>query len=281
MAGANVVKWTRAWRGWQVAACLVLLSLPVLADTPKGAPSDTVVQLSMEPVHQRMMDAAWQAVARVAEAYERSPVMVMGLGLAATLPWLATFVAITRAVRRRAARRDIDAHPVLEAAPLAGKAWIEIGEGADRVPLAFTGEILRIGRHSDNDITLDHDAVHRHHALIQRTPDDEFVLMDLTAGTGNETLINGRPAARAALKDGDRIALGKTILTFHLGVEAPAASVSAGARKPITPSAREMTDDERDAGDEPAGWAADGIETRRIGPIKRLAARSAHRSRAG
>src|SRR5690606_7593068 len=179
------------------------------------------------------------------EAYERSPIMVMGLGLAAMLPWLATFVAVTRAVRRRAARRDVDARALLDPTPLADKAWIEIGEGADREPLAFTGEILRIGRHSDNEITLDHDAVHRHHALIQRTPDGEFVLMDLTAGTGNETLLNGRPAARAALKDGDRIALGNTILTFHLGVEAPAASVRAEARKPTTPSAREMIDNER------------------------------------
>jgi hypothetical protein len=274
MAGAKVVKWTRAWRGWQVGACLILLSLPVLADTPP----DAVLQLSMEPVHQRVVEMAWQVGARVAEAYERSPVMVMGLGLAAALPWLATFIAIARAVRRRAERRNVDAHPVLDPAPLADKAWIEIGEGADRVPLAFTGEILRIGRHSDNDIALEHEAVHRHHALIQRTPDDEFVLMDLTAGTGNETLLNGRPAARAALKDGDRIVLGNSILTFHLGIEAPAASARAEARKPITPSAREMTDDERDAGDEPTGRAADGIATRRIGPIKRFAARSAHRS---
>jgi hypothetical protein len=239
-----------------------------------------MLQLGMEPLHRRVMDVVWKTRARVAEAYERSPVMVMGLGLAVTLPWIATFVAIMRAVRRRAARRNVDAHRVLDTAPLAAKAWIEVGEGHNRAPLAFTGEILRIGRHSDNDIALEHTAVHRHHALIQRTPDDEFVLMDLTAGTGNETLLNGRPAARAALKDGDRIALGDTILTFHLGVEAPAASVRAEARKPAAPSAREMTDDERDAGDEPAEWAGDGIATRRIGPVKRLVARSTHRSRA-
>jgi hypothetical protein len=251
-----------------------------MAQDSKISSPDGVLQLGMEPVHRRIMDAARQAGAGVVEAYERSPVMVMGLGLAATLPWLATFVAITRALRRRAARRNADAHPVLDAMPLADKAWIEIGDGADREPHAFTGEIMRIGRHSDNDVALEHEAVHRHHALIQRTPDGEFVLMDLTAGTGNETLLNGRPAARVALKDGDRIALGNTILTFHLGVEAPVASVRAQIRKPITPSAREMTDDERDAGDEPSEWATDGIETRRIGPLKRLAARSAHRSRA-
>lgn len=267
-----------AWWGWWLAAGLILLSLPVLAEAPKSATPDTVVQLGMEPVHQRVMEMAWLAGAWLAEAYERSPVLVMGLALAGFLPLVAGCFAFGRGLWRRAAHRAHDVTPSRDPAPLADKAWIDIG--ADRAPLVFTGEILRIGRHSDNDIALEHNAVHRHHALIQRTPDGEFVLMDLTAGTGNETLLNGRPAARAALKDGDRIALGDTILTFHLGVEAPAASVRAEARKPTTPSAREMTDDERDAGDKPAEWATDGIETRRIGPLKRLAARSAHRSRA-
>lgn len=281
MADASVVKRAREWRGRWLGAGLVLLlqslSLPALADTPKRPSPDAVMQLGMEPVHQRVMEVAREARVRIAEAYERSPVMVMGLGLAAILPWLAMFVAITRAVRRRAARRDAAAQPMPEPGPLADKAWISIGEGAQSTPFAFTGEIMRIGRHSDNDIALDHDAVHRHHALIQRTPDDEFVLMDLTAGTGNETLLNGRQAARAALRDGDRIELGNTILTFHLGVEAPAASRRAASRKPDTPSAREKTDDERDAGDEPAGRAADGIETRLIAPPRRFAARGAHR----
>lgn len=280
MAGASVVKTIWAWCGWWLAAGLILLSLPVLAEAPKGALPDTLVQLGMEPLHQRVIEMARLAGAWLAEAYQRSPVLVMSLVLAGFLPLVAGCFAFGRLLWRRAAHRAHDVTPARDLAPLADKAWIDIGAGTDRVPLAFTGEILRIGRHSDNDIALEHNAIHRHHALIQRTPDGEFVLKDLTAGTGNETLLNGRPAARAALKDGDRIALGDTILTFHLGVEAPAASLRGEAPKPITPSAREMTDDERDAGDEPAEWAADGIETRRIGPLGRLAARSAHRSRA-
>ena len=64
------------------------------------------------------------------------------------------------------------------------------------------------------------------------------------------------------------------------GAEAPAASVRPEARRPISPIVKELTDDERDAGDEPAGRAADGIETRRISPSDRVAARSAHRGRA-
>lgn len=269
-----------AWRGWQVAACIALLSSPVAAEAPKNPPSGAVMQLSMEPAHQRLMDAAWQTGAQVAEAYRRSPVLVMGLALAGALPLVAGIFAVGRALRRRAVRKERDVPSAPELARVGDKAWIDIGEGAGAVAVSFTGEILRIGRHSDNDISLEHDAVHRHHALIQRTPDEEFVLMDLTAGTGNQPLLNGRPVARAALKDGDRIALGGSNLTFHLGVVAPAAIVRPEARKPTTPSAREMPDDERDAGDGSSGRAADGIETRRISPSGRIAARSTHRSRA-
>jgi len=275
MAGTRVAKGLGAWRGWQVATCIAMLSSPAFADTPKNAQSAPTMQLSMEPVHQRIVDAAQQARVLVAEAYQRSPVIVMSLGLAGALPILAALFAIGRVVRRRAALRERQVLSDDTPARPGDKAWIDIG--ADSAPLAFTGEILRIGRHSDNDIALAHEAVHRHHALIQRTPDDEFILMDLTAGTGNETLLNGRPAGRAALKDGDRITLGDTVLVFHLGVEAPAASVRSEAHKPIAPIPKEMTDDERDAGDESAGRAADGIATRRISPPGRFAARRTHR----
>ena len=160
MAGAELAKRAWVWRGWWVAACLVLLSPPASADAPKNSPPAAIMQLSMEPVHERVVEAMRRASARVAEAYEQSPVMVMGLGLAGALPWLATFIAIMRALRRRAERRAIRAAPVIEPERLADKAWIDIGDGADRVQLAFKGEILRIGRHSDNDIALEHNAVH-------------------------------------------------------------------------------------------------------------------------
>ncbi len=279
MADANLAKGGSGWRGLRLAACIVLLSAPALGDTPKGTPPAPMMQLGVEPVHQRVMDAARQAGAQLAEAYRRSPVLGMGLALAGAVPLLAGLFAIGRALRRRAVRGERDEPSKTAPARSGGKPWIDIGEGANAVPVAFTGELLRIGRHSDNDIALEHVSVHRHHALIQRTPDDEFVLMDLTAGTGNQPLINGRPVSRVTLSDGDRIALGEMILTFHLGAEVPAAVMRPEAPLPPTPSQREMIDDERDTGDGIAGRAADGIETRRISPPGRVAARSAHRSR--
>jgi pSer/pThr/pTyr-binding forkhead associated (FHA) protein len=151
-------------------------------------------------------------------------------------------------------------------------------------PILFSGEILRIGRHSDNDIALDHASVHRHHALIQRTPDREFVLVDLTAGTGNVLLLNDRRVDRSAgLRDGDRIMLGETTVTFHLGAEAPAGSLAPVASKstnrPSRQSSRETMHAERDASDEATGRAADRVETRRLNAADRIAARRADRGR--
>lgn len=277
----------RAWSSWQVAACLVVLCSPILAEAPKsaqpGGMAPTSLQLGMEPIHDRLMVVARRVGAEVAAAYERSPVIVLGLGLAGALPVLAALFAIGRVVQRRTGRQE-RLEPVAEPTPLADKAWIDIGTGPEAQSLAFTGEMLRIGRHSDNDIALEHAAVHRHHALIQRTPDDEFILMDLTAGTGNETLLNGRPAMRAVLADGDRIALGDTVLIFRLGVETPAKIMQPeaykSAPKPATAISKETTDDERDAGDGRTGRAADRVETRRIGSSDRIAARGAHRGRA-
>jgi hypothetical protein len=289
MAGARLAKGASEWLSWRVLACVALLSfvapriviLPAAGEAP-GARKE-MLQLSMEPVHQRVVDAAWRTGAQIAEAYQRNPILVIGLAVAGALPLLAGIVALGRATRRRRKKAAVRA-PVLpdDRVRIGDKAWIEIAPGADgaSAPVLFAGELLRIGRHSDNDIALDHASVHRHHALIQRTPDQEFVLVDLTAGTGNVLLLNDRRVDRAALRDGDRITLGATGVTFHLGAEAPAGSLAPTANTPSRRTPRETRNVERDASDEPTGRAADRIETRRLNAADRLAARRADRGRA-
>lgn len=280
-------------------ACVVILAIvasvmvivPAVSQAPGvGAPKE-VLQLSMEPVHQRVVDFAWRTGAQIVETYQRSPILVIGLAIAGLLPLLAGVVAFGRAMRRR---REVDVvrAPALssDGARIGDKAWIEIATGGAGVedgtlaPILFSGEMLRIGRHSDNDIALDHASVHRHHALIQRTPDREFVLVDLTAGTGNVLLLNDRRVDRSAgLRDGDRIMLGETAVTFHLGAEAPAGSLAPVASKstnrPSRQSSRETMHAERDASDEATGRAADRVETRRLNAADRIAARRADRGR--
>lgn len=279
-------------------ACVVILAIvasvmvivPAVSQAPGvGAPKE-VLQLSMEPVHQRVVDFAWRTGAQIVDAYSRSPILVIGLAIAGFLPLLAGTVALGRAMRRRREKGAVRTAPTSDGARIGDKAWIEIATGGAGVedgtlaPILFSGEMLRIGRHSDNDIALDHASVHRHHALIQRTPDREFVLVDLTAGTGNVLLLNDRRVDRSAgLRDGDRIMLGETAVTFHLGAEAPAGSLAPVASKstnrPSRQSSRETMHAERDASDEATGRAADRVETRRLNAADRIAARRADRGR--
>jgi hypothetical protein len=290
MAGERLAVRGREWRRSRALAWAAVLSfaaspflpLSAVGETPNaGAPTPTL-QLSMEPVHQRLIDGAWRTGAQIVEAYQRYPVLVIGFAIAGALPLIAGMVALGRASRRRREKNVVRAVvPPDDGARIGDKAWIEFAPAGDGhkalAPVMFRGEMLRIGRHSDNDIALDHVSVHRHHALIQRTPDREFVLVDLTAGTGNVLLLNDRRVDRAALRDGDRITLGATGVIFHLGAEAPAGSVAPPIARSSHRTPREDRNAERDASDEPTGRAADRIETRRLDAADRVAARRADR----
>jgi hypothetical protein len=276
--------WWRWWR-WPAAANAAVL-FAALSAPVAGQPKETL-QLSMEPVHQRAVDAALYAGEKIVEGYRKSPVLVLGLALAGIVPVLAGCLTAARVLRRRRKNECAGAgtpRPT-EGARAGDKAWIETSSAADDMKVVFSGELFRIGRHSDNDLPLDHASVHRHHALIQRTPDHEFLLIDLTAGTGNPLLHNGAAVERAMLRNGDQFTLGETTLTFRIGAEAPVS-----ARAPIhelQPPTRRLTDrtpmeiehGQRIAADEPTGRAADSVQTRRLGKADRLAARGADRRR--
>jgi len=94
------------------------------------------------------------------------------------------------------------------------QAWLTIeGRTGGTMPLA--GQVIRIGRHEDNDIRLTDRSVHRHHAVIERTSDEAFVITDVSGKDGNGVRINGARAARARLADGDVIELGRARLRFE------------------------------------------------------------------
>lgn len=72
---------------------------------------------------------------------------------------------------------------------------------------------VRIGRSSTADLRLEEHGVWDDHCRIELHPDTGFVLE-----TGPEALItvNGQPAQRAVLRNGDILAMGATKLQFWL-----------------------------------------------------------------
>ena len=73
--------------------------------------------------------------------------------------------------------------------------------------------LTRIGRLSDNDIILTDERVSRQHAEIIRQAENEYLIEDLDSSNG--TIVNNKKVSSKKLKDGDRIDIGRLILTFQ------------------------------------------------------------------
>ncbi len=91
------------------------------------------------------------------------------------------------------------------------QAWLEFADGRmhwlDKNPCT-------IGRIASNTLALDQPGLSRSHAMIQPTPGGGWLLTDLRSTNG--TYHNGlRLEQGVALRDGDKIELGDTTLTFR------------------------------------------------------------------
>ena len=159
----------------------------------------------------------------------RAPTLVIALGAFLVLPAVALVSLLVQSVAsRRAQRAAIRAArlrtgeqepntetPTGSDIPLwSHEAWLTVQSG-DSGTLPLGSRLVRIGRHQDNDIRLPDTTVHRHHAVIERTRDEEFVITDLSGKDGNGVRINGARLPWARLADGDVIELGRTRLKFE------------------------------------------------------------------
>ncbi len=84
----------------------------------------------------------------------------------------------------------------------------------DRVlrEVSLSGGVVTIGRQPDNLLRIDNPLVSGHHARIL-WQNNEYILEDNESFNG--TYVNNRSIARAVLKDGDVIVIGKHRIEFH------------------------------------------------------------------
>ena len=178
---------------------------------------------SAAPQPSAWLDAANAIVAHVQRdivswieaGLRRRPVLMAGLAGALLLPLLVVAGIILRRLApagraRNPARRADEAVPQ--------SAWLEIEGNADQIAarktVAVAGEIVQIGREDDNDICIEHDTVHRYHAVIERSRDTGFIITDVSGPDGNGVLVNGERLIKSSLSDGDVVELGKARLRF-------------------------------------------------------------------
>lgn len=94
-------------------------------------------------------------------------------------------------------------------------AQLEFVDGS-ATPLPIRANMLRIGRHEENDICLPNKTVHRYHAVMHATPDQDYVITDLSGSKGNGVIINSSRIEQSLLRDGDVIELGEVRLRFRM-----------------------------------------------------------------
>ncbi len=116
--------------------------------------------------------------------------------------------------------------------------------------LALDAEQLTIGRKPDNDLVIDNPAVSGHHAKIVKVQAVYF-LEDL--GSTNGTFVNEKRIDKKQLRDGDRVLIGKHMLTYEEGTKeaAPAPAKVVDTDKTMildTAKQREMLKSEQTQG---------------------------------
>ncbi len=97
---------------------------------------------------------------------------------------------------------------------------------------------MALGRDKSSPILLHDHEISRRHAEV-RPVDDSFRIVDL--GSANGTFVNGQPVDQVALRSGDRLQLGQTVMLFHEGPGSPDRDLMARVEMSRT------TDDDRSA----------------------------------
>lgn len=177
-----------------------------------------------------VLDSAWALVlATLEEINDTAPALAIGLAAVLAVPAIALLAVTARGLGRTATRAKVRRHAATApppppdatagtsaSAPACRSALLCIA-GRPAARLSSDHPVIRIGRQEDNDIRFAAGTVHRYHAIIQRTPEAEYWVTDLSGPGGHGVAINGRRVARGRLAPGDAIRLGEAEVIFRAG----------------------------------------------------------------
>jgi hypothetical protein len=151
----------------------------------------------------------------IGNEFERSPAIVLGVGLALAMMPLAVLGLFIRRTQRNAQPADVT-HP--KSIPISGwkaRGLLVVANSRGEVHEVGHG-LVRIGREEDNDVQLAEKTVHRYHAIVERTPDAEFYVTDVSGADGNGVRVDGQKIERERLRGGELIEVGRARLRFQL-----------------------------------------------------------------
>jgi len=103
----------------------------------------------------------------------------------------------------------------------------------------FEAGPITVGRNADNDLRIENLAVSGHHARLE-PEGNGYRIVDLKSTNG--TFVNDQKVTAQALKDGDRVTVGKHTLTVRLGGKPAGATGGApGGKAGVTPAELDQT----------------------------------------
>ncbi|MEQ1615856.1 MAG: FHA domain-containing protein [Hyphomicrobiaceae bacterium] len=182
--------------------------------------AQSAMDLGLDHLREIAAQVVEVAVRWAEDGYSRAPALMTGIAAFAVVPFLGLAgYLFNRWLAARAAPVAEPAAIRTELAAAQGLGWPCDGwltiDGPTPVRRALPRELLSIGRENDNDLQLDDATVHRHHAVLHRTPEAQFVIRDLSGQAGNGVTVNGRRVDQVALRDGDQIGIGVVKLRFE------------------------------------------------------------------
>lgn len=156
----------------------------------------------------------------ILEKYRTAPALMFGVALAVALPAVAITGPMMRFLVRYAGKRrplvhDAGVGRTQPASIWRQHAWLEF-QSSTTASYPISQKIVRIGRETDNDLCLSHPTAHRYHAILEQTPEAEYIISYIGDPDRDGMLINGHPAERQRLRGGEVIELGAIKLRFAL-----------------------------------------------------------------
>ena len=148
--------------------------------------------------------------------YAEAPALVLGVGIALALPLIALASAVIRLLLGYSKPVPVINTPTARTQPVSLWRQHATLELANAESFQINQGIIRIGRETDNDLCLSHPTVHRYHAVLERSPDAEFMISYIGDPDHDGLRIDGRAAERQRLRGGEILEIGAIQLRFAL-----------------------------------------------------------------
>lgn len=158
-----------------------------------------------------------EATVWIQTKYTEAPALVLGLGFALALPVIAIVGSILRLVSGRQPRlsqipRTVRTQP---ASAWRQRASLELTD-SNAASFQVGRKPVRIGRETDNDLCLSDPTVHRYHAVLEQTPEAEYILSYVGDPDNDGLFVNGQSVQRLRLRGGEILEIGAIKLRFAL-----------------------------------------------------------------